>query len=210
MGRGAFGFILEFAVALPDHSAVLVIGVPHLGAVHAAAVAAEDLPGEGTAAVVASALPLPPGDLRLHRFPFLGTDDCRVAVLHIVLGHLAFVDLHGLGEKIHGVPFLKQGRTLVLFVPQNALNRGALPVLLAAGGGDLLLGQVSGNGGGILPGHEHPVDWEQKWTESTQPNRRARLKNELDMKRLRSHSTQNGTIIRGTQSHLINSLPDLT
>ena len=52
--------------------------------------------------------------------------------------------------------------------------------------------------------------WEQKWTESTQPNRRARLKNELDMKRLRSHSAQNGTIIRGTQSHLINSLPDLT
>ena len=42
MGRGAFGFILEFAVALPDDTTVLVIGVPHLGAVYAAAVAADD------------------------------------------------------------------------------------------------------------------------------------------------------------------------
>ena len=43
MGCGAFGFILEFVVALPDHSAILVVGVPHLGAVDTAAVAARGI-----------------------------------------------------------------------------------------------------------------------------------------------------------------------
>ena len=49
MGCGAFCFILEFPVALPDYSAVLAVGVPDLGAVHTATVPAEDLSGEGTA-----------------------------------------------------------------------------------------------------------------------------------------------------------------
>jgi hypothetical protein len=80
--------------------------VPDLGAVHTAAVAADDLSGERSKAVMPPSQLLPSGNLHLNRFPFGRIDDGRVAALHIVLGNFAFVDLHGLGQKINGVGLL--------------------------------------------------------------------------------------------------------
>ena len=108
MGRSAFVFPLKFVVTLPDDPAVTVGGVPGLGTENPAAVATEDLPGEGAGLTVPSAAVFTPLQLRLYLLPFPRFDDGRMAVLHIILRNLAFVDLGFLGEKIYRKGFLKQ------------------------------------------------------------------------------------------------------
>ena len=87
-------FALEFAVALPDHPAVLVRAVPDLAAVEFAAIAADNLCREGAEAVMVLALGLPNRHFVLHFLPFLRIDNGRMALFHDVLRHLALVDLH--------------------------------------------------------------------------------------------------------------------
>ena len=71
MGRGAFRFVLEFLVALPDYPAVFTVGVPDLGAVHTAAVAADNLPGKWGKAVMPPSQLLPPCNLLAFLFLIL-------------------------------------------------------------------------------------------------------------------------------------------
>ena len=82
-------FAFEFAVALPDHPAVLVRAVPDLAAVEFAAIAADDLCRERAEAVVVLAFGLPDRHFILHLLPFLRIDNGRMALVHDVLRHLA-------------------------------------------------------------------------------------------------------------------------
>lgn len=86
MERGAFCFVFEFPVALPNYPAVLAVGVPDLRAIYTAAVPADDLAGEWGEAIMPPTQVFPPGNLQLNCFPLGWFDNSRVAVLHIVLG----------------------------------------------------------------------------------------------------------------------------
>ena len=55
MRRGAFLPAVKFMVALPDHPAVFVVGMPDLGAVPAPAVSAPYLTGEDAHAAIPAA-----------------------------------------------------------------------------------------------------------------------------------------------------------
>ena len=68
-----------------------------------------------------------------------------MAVLHIILRDLSLIDYGFLGEEIHRKRLLKQSRTLILFVPQDALHGGSLPDGLFSGGGDALFRQHGDN-----------------------------------------------------------------
>ena len=81
-----------------------------------------------------------------------------MAVFHIVLGNLPFVDLHLLLEEIYRKFFLKQGRALVFFILQNTLHRLPHPGFLSRRSRDTLLRQVFGYGVGGLALNEHPVN----------------------------------------------------
>ena len=158
MGCGAFGFVLEFPVALPDHPAIFAIGVPDLGTIHTATVTADDLSGKGSEAVVPSSQLLPPGNLHLNRFPFGRLNDGRVAALYIVLGDFTFVDLHGFCEKIHGVGLLQECRALVFFIGENAIDGLGLPLGFAARGGDAFGFQQLADVADGFSSHEQSVD----------------------------------------------------
>lgn len=158
MGCFAFVFSFEFAVALPNNTAVAVGGVPGLGTENIAAVGADDLPGEGAGLMVPVAAIFAPFHLHLNLLPFPRLDDGGMAVLHIVLGNLPLVDLGFLGEEIHRERLLKQSGALVLFVPQDALHGGPLPDGLFSGSRDTLLRQHGGDGIGGFPLKELAVD----------------------------------------------------
>ena len=115
--RGAALFLVaEFAVALPDHPAVLAVGVPDLGAVESAAVAADQPGGEHPAAAVVEAHALAPSELGLDNIKLMGLDDGLVAFLDIILLDLAIVDLPLFIEEINRVAFLEQGSTFVFLI----------------------------------------------------------------------------------------------
>ena len=158
MGRFAFVFPLKFVVTLPDDPAVTVGGVPGFGAENPAAVGTKDLPGERAGLTVSIAAVFTPLQLCLNLFPFPRLDDGRMAVLHIILRNLPFVDLGFLGEEIHRKGFLKQCGAFVFLVPQDALHGGSLPNGPLAGSGDSLLRQHGGNGVGGFPLKKFTVD----------------------------------------------------
>lgn len=158
MGRFAFVFSLELAVALPDDSAVAVGGVPGLSSENIAAIPTDDLPGKGAGLTVPIAAVFAPFQLRLHLLPCPRLDDGGVAVLHIVLGNLSLIDLGFLGEKIHREGLLEQSGAFVLFISQNALHGGSLPNGLFPGSGDSLFRQHGGDGIGGFPLEELAVD----------------------------------------------------
>lgn len=158
MGRFAFALSSEFPVALPNDPSITVGGVPGFCPENFAAVGTEDLPGKGTGLAVPGAAVFAPFQLHLNLLPFPGFDDGGVAVLHVVLGNLSLVDLGFLREKIHRERLLKQSRTLVLFVPQDALHGGPLPHGFLAGSGDSRLRQHGGNGVGGFSLEQLPVD----------------------------------------------------
>ena len=151
VGRFAFVFPLKFVVTLPDDPAVTVGGVPSLGTENPAAVGTDDLPGKGAGLTVPIAAVFTSLQLRLHLFPFPRLDDGRMAILHIILRNLPFVDLCFLGEEIHREGFLQQRRAFVLLVPEDALHGGPLPHGFLARGRDALLCQHGGNGVGRFP-----------------------------------------------------------
>ena len=119
----AFLIALEFAVTLPDHAAVLAVGMPHLGTVKFSAVTADDLRGKQPGAVMILPNCFSPLELRLYMIPFVRVDDGRVAVLNIVLRYLALIDFHFLLEKIHCEAFLKERCALVFLVGEDTLHR---------------------------------------------------------------------------------------
>ena len=129
MGRFAFVFPLEFAVALPDDPAVTVGGVPGLGTENPAAVATEDLPGEGAGLTMPIAAVFAPLQLHLNLFPFPRLDNGRMVVLHIIPRNLAFVDLVFLGEEIHRKGLLKDGIAHIFFIFENAADGSQFPSL---------------------------------------------------------------------------------
>ena len=53
----------------------------------------------------------------------MGADNCRVAVLHIILRYLTLVLFGFLGEKIHREAFLQKRIALIFFIGENALHR---------------------------------------------------------------------------------------
>ena len=64
--------------------------------------------------------------------PFVRIDNGGMAAFHIVLRHLTLVGLHFLFQEIDREGFLEQRIALVLFVLQNAGDRGLAPFFLAA------------------------------------------------------------------------------
>ena len=151
-------FSLEFAVALPDNTAVAVGGVPGFGTENIAAVGADDLPGEGAGLMVPVAAVFAPFQFHLNLLPFPGFDDGGMAVLHIILRDLSLIDLGFLGEEIHRKRLLKQCGAFVLFIPQDALHGGSLPDGLFSGSRDTLIRQHGGDGIGGFSLKELAVD----------------------------------------------------
>jgi len=130
--RSVFYFALELMVALPYHTAVLAVGVPHLGTEPLSAITAENSTGKRTLRRGATCGFLSPAKLSLYHIPRFGIDDGGIAVFHIILRNLALVDLHLLGEVVGGEGLLKSSIALVLFVCKNAFHGADLPSLLLA------------------------------------------------------------------------------
>lgn len=80
-----------------------------------------------------------------------------MAVFHIILRNLAFIDLHLLGEVFGGEGLLKSGISLVLFVCKNAFHGADLPGLLTARGWNVIIHQVPRNIALRLTLHKHSV-----------------------------------------------------
>lgn len=97
MRRLASNFLDKPGVTLPDGTAIFVIGMPDLAAVHAAAAATVNSPGKTVLAVMLAALLSSPLQFQLHLFVNLVADNGRMAVFNVVLRHFALVDFHLLG-----------------------------------------------------------------------------------------------------------------
>ena len=106
MWSRTFLFALEFSVALPDDPAVLAAGVPYLGTKKGAAVSTNDTGSKDAFSAVLPAKRLSAFEFSLHLVKFLRRNDELIAVLHIILRHLALVDLSLFREEVHGETFL--------------------------------------------------------------------------------------------------------
>ena len=148
----------ELAVAPPDGALVFVGGMPDLGTEVTTTVPADQPGGKYAVAAVAAPNSFPALQLTLHQLPLSRVNDGRVAVLHIILRHLALVFLLFLGEKIHRERLLQEGVTLVLLVFQDALHRARRPSFLPCGGGYPFLGEKARNGTGGLAAEEQTVN----------------------------------------------------
>lgn len=98
--------LLELAVALVDSPAVLVVRVPHLGAIPGATGTALYLRREDADATVAGLAGLAPPDFVLHPVERLRIDDSLVVVLDVVLWHLAIILPLLLREEVDRVVLL--------------------------------------------------------------------------------------------------------
>ena len=139
-GRGALVAVIEFAVAPPNHPAVLAVGVPYLGTVEVTAVAANDAGRNNALTAVSSAQGLPALELRLDGLEFFWSDDGRMTVLNIILWDLALVDLLLFSQKVNRVLLLEEGIAFVLFVGEDAFDGGGRPFGSACGCGNLFIG----------------------------------------------------------------------
>ena len=101
MRRGTLLPTLELIIALPDDTAVFVIGIPHFSSKVLPAVAADDAAGKDALAAVFPAYGLAPEDLFLHPFKKLRSDNGLMAVLYIILGDFALIDLHLFVNEIY-------------------------------------------------------------------------------------------------------------
>lgn len=104
--------------------------MPDFAAVDPTAICADDSAGEDVGGEVL--LYFAPLHFQLDQVPFIWIDDGRVAASHVVLWHLAFIDLHGLRQIIRGEGFLEKGIAFVLLVLQDRLDCGFWPYVLAA------------------------------------------------------------------------------
>ena len=84
MWRGTGMLILEFAVALINHTAIFAVGVPYLGTELLSAITTENSTGKGTLRCGAPCGFLPSAKLSLHHIPRFCINDGGVAVFHIL------------------------------------------------------------------------------------------------------------------------------
>ena len=89
---GTAAFI--FCIAPPNDPAVFTVGMPDLGAEDFSTISADDFACKGTVAIGAPGAVLASSQFQLHLLSFLRINNGCVAVFHIVLGDLSFVDLH--------------------------------------------------------------------------------------------------------------------
>ena len=94
--------VIEFRIALPDFTAIFICGMPHLCAVDFATITAYDFARKRAVIVCSSAVGFSACQLTLNTLPFLGVDDCGMAVFNIVLGYFTLVDFLLFLKKIHG------------------------------------------------------------------------------------------------------------
>ena len=106
MRRCADLVICELVITAPHSAAVLAGGVPDLGTVPIAALAALYSAGEKVNTAVTAPAFAAPFQFPLHHLKHLGRNDGGMVVLHIVLGNFARVGLFLLGEKVHRVALL--------------------------------------------------------------------------------------------------------
>ena len=158
MRSAAFYLVVELAVALPDNAAVFAVGVPDLGAVVAAAVAADQPGGEYPAAAVAEAHALAPSELGLDNIELMGLDNGLVASLNPILLDLALIDFSLFTEEINRVAFLKECRPLIFLIREDALHHAGSPLFLAGGRWNAISGEGLGNGVAGFSLHEKGVD----------------------------------------------------
>ena len=150
--------VAELSVALPDNAAVLAVGVPDLGAVESAAVAADQPGGEHPAAAVVEAHALSPSELGLDNIKLVRLDNGLVAPLDPILLDLALVDLPLFIEEINRIALLKECRSLIFFIREDALHHAGPPLAFPGGGGDAVSGEGLGNGVAGLTRHKKGVD----------------------------------------------------
>ena len=124
MGCAALLVTREFAVALPDGSAVLGGGVPGFGAVIITAISANDMGGQNTLAAVASGKGSSAFDLCLDNGELLRLNNSWVAVFYIVLGNFTIIGDHLFCEEVDCVGFLKEGIPFILFISEDTLDGG--------------------------------------------------------------------------------------
>ena len=123
--------ICEFAVALPNGTAVLVVGVPDLGAKEGTAVLADQFGRKNAFAAVGFPQGLSSCKLCLHLIPFVRLNDGGVATRHIILWDFALVGLHFLFQKVHRELLVEQCITLVFFVLKDTGDRSFAPFCFA-------------------------------------------------------------------------------
>ena len=85
------------------------------------------------------------GHFPLHHLEHFRVDDGFVVIFDIVLWDFAFVDLGLFGQEIDGVAFLKERIAFVLLVAEDTFDGGNAPLLLAAGSGNAIIGQLLGD-----------------------------------------------------------------
>ena len=157
MGRGAM-LTPVFFVTLPYKAPVFRVGVPDLAAINAATLAADNAPGKWMQAARKTPIRLAGFQLVLYEVEKLRFDNGRMAVRHIILRHLAFVDLLLFGEEIHREFLLQERVALVLFVGEDALHHLGPPHLFAARRGNTLVSEVGGDGRGGFTIEEQAVN----------------------------------------------------
>lgn len=67
----------------------------------------------------------------LYKFEYLRTDNGRVAIFNVKLGHLPFVHLWLLCQEVRGKGFLEQRVAPVFLIAQDRFNRAARPFCLS-------------------------------------------------------------------------------
>ena len=103
----AGGMVCVFIVAMVDHSAVFVSGVPDFYAEEPAAVLTDQLRGQNGSRAVRFPGFFPAGDLLLHNVPISRNDDRRVAVFNVILREFSVVFLDFLGKEIRNIRLLR-------------------------------------------------------------------------------------------------------
>ena len=151
----------HFAIGFP---AVLVIATPStsayvfLASVKAATFGTEEFPGEAVGVGRIEAQRCAPLEFLLGGIKQGRGDDGGVAVFHIILRHLALVNLVFLGQEIRTESLLEQRLAFVFFVVEDVADGIIAPFGPAGGRGNAAPGQVPGDPAEGFPLHEEPVD----------------------------------------------------
>lgn len=90
----AFFVLLELGIALPDHTTVFAVGVPHLRSINLTTVTADELAGKDGSSSLTIIAHLSSFQLCLYQLPLVGIYYGRMAICHVVLWHLPFIYLH--------------------------------------------------------------------------------------------------------------------
>ena len=120
MRRFASGSIFILIIAAPDGSSVFVCRVPDLPAEGAATFSTDQSACKQAAIRIPAAQLLSALEFRLDAVKQLRADYGLVAILHIILIHLALIHFHFFANKIDSEFLLKKCVSLVFLVRQDA------------------------------------------------------------------------------------------